>query len=65
MICERCIFGCPWNGKGWGCSHPSYQGLIVGKSPPCAGAEFRQTQPWHWPPKGSPCVETPTPGLPL
>lgn len=29
-VCARCVFLCPWNGEGYGCSHPEIRGLLEG-----------------------------------
>jgi len=48
-ICTRCVWHCPWNGLGFGCSHPGYMTVLEGRVL-CGGAEFRQSKPFHWPP---------------
>lgn len=43
--CQNCVFFCPWNGRGWGCSHPTVNGLLEGVCR-CRGEHFKQIRPW-------------------
>jgi hypothetical protein len=43
--CQNCVFFCPWNGIGWGCSHQEVDGLLGGICR-CGGKYFKQRRPW-------------------
>lgn len=43
--CQNCVFFCPWNGRGWGCSHDSVHGLLGGVCK-CEGKHFKAARPF-------------------
>ena len=47
-LCQKCVWLCPWNGSGYGCSHPSQRKLLQG-GVVCGGEHFKATRPWHLP----------------
>jgi len=44
-MCQNCIWFCPWNGQGWGCSHETVFDLLEGECK-CEGRHFKQRRPW-------------------
>ncbi len=42
-LCARCVYLCPWNGKGYGCSHPEIRRLLEGQVR-CEGCYFIETR---------------------
>ena len=42
-LCARCVYLCPWNGNGYGCSHPEIRKLLEGEVR-CEGHHFIETR---------------------
>ena len=44
--CQNCVWFCPWNGIGWGCSHETVNGLLGGVCR-CGSKHFKQARPYN------------------